>query len=83
MNDMGIGTRWRAGLVRRLTQDKAWELVECLWGSEQEGAVSGDCFVVWQQVMYEEMGVMGGEDRGSMGDGKHELWCSDEWYWSK
>ena len=74
MKYTGIDTGGRAGVVRRLAQDKAWELVKCLWGSEQEFAVSGDCFIVWQQGVYAEMGViLGGGDRSRMGDGKQEL----------
>ena len=36
----------------------ARECVECLWRGGQKGAVPGGCFIVWQQVMYEEMGVV-------------------------
>ena len=33
------------------------KFLECLWIGEQEASVSGDCFVVWQQGMHEEMGL--------------------------
>ena len=44
--------------MRRRPLDMAWEFLERLWVGEQEGAVSGDCFMGWQLVMHEEMGVM-------------------------
>ena len=57
---MGIGSWYRGehrvGIHRPL--DMAWEFLQCLWVGEQEGAVSVDCFMVWQQGMHEEMGVM-------------------------
>ena len=45
-------------VVRHWPLDMVREVLECLWVGEQEGAVSGESFMVWQQGKHVEIGVM-------------------------